>query len=736
MVINDLGRNFVDDRPKFCSSRVFFFLVFALSFLSASLSLHIHSAASGLTLRPGSTIVDKVERSRLERVVRELSGAYTIYIDNNPVMIKTRYALAKQIDTVRAYLMEEVRQAGYEPVVQPFVLTVTHPQLQATAGSRGLDTIWVAGTNGVVYRSTAAAQWSRFERCGFIEGKVFDLEVDLSGRLWAACGYENSPYGALYLSTDGGSSWTLRASRTNMWTLATMTLKDERTGMASGANGTVITTVNAGQSWRVLDPELIGYESLYRSATNGPMHYWFISDVGSLWETQDLGGTWSRRFPVWTPIAGIDFYGTSCGIIVGDGVVYYTRDGGQVWNPVSIATSLREVSMRDTVRAVASGGGGEIWITEDGGVSWSRFGSECDVNADVLSVAYTGNGWFSLAGRALERRIHWEQSLRECTTYQFADTLWGNNISFRHEGIGAADTLVLLTAHYDSYAGSGAMECAPGADDNASGVSAVLECARALRDERTEKSVEFVLFDAEELGLKGSRYYASNLDPNAVCEGVLNLDMIGYKPSVVMDAVVTIRIGEAADSVIASAVRAAIDSFDLDLAVDLLNTAQSGTSDQMAFWDVGIPGVLLIEGRRGEFTPNYHSCFDLASGLNYKFLEVCTKTALGAIAMLAGLLPAEDIPRELALFQNHPNPFSSETGGSFVLPSPSFVELAVYDVSGRRVAVIERGPRGAGPSRYTWDGRDARGELLASGVYFLRLSSRSGDAVKKIVILR
>jgi len=725
----------VDDRPKLCSSRVFFSFAFALSFLSASLSSHGHSAASGGTLRPGSAIVDKVERNRLERVVRELSGADTIYIDNKPVLITTRYALAKQIDTVRAYLLEEVRQAGYEPVVQPFVLSITYPQLQATAGSRSLDTIWVAGTNGAVYRSTASGGWSRFERCGFIEGKIFDLEVDRSGRLWAACGYEGSPYGGLYLSTDGGSGWTLRASRTNMQTLATMTLKDEQTGMASGAYGTVISTMNAGQSWRTLDPQLVDFESLYRSAANGPMHYWFISDVGSLWETKDLGGTWSKRFQNWT-IFGIDFYGTSCGIIVGEGIVYYTRDGGQAWNQVSIPTALHEVAMIDTMRAIASGGGGEIWITEDGGISWSRFGSECDVAADVLSIAYAGNGWFSLAGRALERRVHWGQSLRSCTAYQFADTLWGNNISFRHEGVGAADTLVLLTAHYDSYAGGAPLACAPGADDNATGVAAVLECARALHDERTEKSVEFVLFDAEEEGLKGSQYYASRLDTDVFYEGVLNLDMIGYDPENAMTAVVSTRTGAAGDSLIAAALEAAIDSCKLDLTVDVVDYAQSGSSDQLSFWQNSIPGVLLIERKRGELNPNYHKCTDVADALNFEYLEVCTKTALGTIALLAGLRPSERVPKHLALSQNHPNPFSLETGGSFALPSPSFVELAVYDVSGRRVAVIERGQRGAEVSTYTWDGRDSRGELLASGVYFLRLSSRLGVAVKKIVILR
>jgi len=725
----------VADRLTFLSFPAIF-LASVLTFLSFGLPSRVDSASPARPLIPDSAIVEKVERERLERVVRELSGADTIHVDGEPVTITTRHALAQETALARSYLLDEVRNAGYEPVVQPFVLTVLRPNLTATAVSRGLDTLWIAGTNGRVLRSTAADGWSGFSPCGSIVGMVYDLEVDGSGMLWAACGYTDSPYGGLYVSTDGGSTWSVRFSSRSIQTLASVTLRAERTGMASGAAGTVISTTNGGISWRQYPPELVGYESLYQSASNGPMHFWFISDIGSLWETDDLGTNWVKRLPAWTPIAGIDFHGQSCGIIVGNGIVYYTRDGGRAWNPVSIPTAFQEVSMMDTLRAVASGGGGEIWITEDGGASWARFGSECDVAADVLGAAYAGNGWFSLVGRDLERLIYWGESYRSCTAYEFADTLWGNNISFRHEGGAARDTLVLLTAHYDSYGGGIPSSCAPGADDNASGVSAVLECARALRGERTRKSVEFVLFDGEELGLKGSRHYASHLDTGAVYETVLNLDMLGYNPMNAMTAVVSMRSGVPADSAIVSTIEAAIDSFGLGLTLDVVDYSESGSSDQLSFWENGIPGVLIIERRRGELNPNYHKCSDIADALDYAYLETCAKTALGTVALLAGLQPAMPVPRHLALYQNHPNPFSSETNGSFALPSASFVELAVYDVSGRRVAVIDRGERGAGESPYRWDGRDSSGGLLASGVYFLRLSSSTGEAVKKIVILR
>jgi photosystem II stability/assembly factor-like uncharacterized protein len=725
----------VVDRPNSFSGRAIS-LVIRLLLLSATVVLVSGRTGRGDSAPGTSGIVDKVDRERLRRVVRAISGADTIIVGGTPVAITTRYALSPQIELAKSYLMDEIKDAGYEPSLQPFVITVRRPNLTATAASQGFDTLWVGAVDGTIYRTTASDGWSRFEKCGAIAAMVYDLEVDPSGRLWAACGFSSSGRGAVYCSTDGGSSWTARASNPSIQILATLTIASDQTAMASGTNGTVIGTSSAGRSWRLIDRQLVGYESLYQSAASGPDHFWFVSDVGTLWETKDLGQTWSRRFPLWSPIVAIDFCGPSSGIIVGDRVVYYTRDGGVSWNQVSIPTSLAEVAMVDTLRAVASGGGGEIWVTEDGGLTWSRFGSECDVTADVQSVAYAGDGWFSLAGRALARRIYWGESARSCAAYEFADTLWGNNIRFRHEGVRSPDSLLLLTAHYDSYSSVAPLECAPGADDNGSGVVGVLECARALRDERTAMSIEFVLFDGEEEGLLGSRYYASHLDTDMTYVGDVNLDMIGYEANAEMTAVVGARNGVAADSLLACELETAIDSFGLDLSVEVLGHLESGTSDHVSFWDVGIPAILLIEGRREDYTPNYHSCYDAASGLSYGFLEVCTKTALGTVALLAGILPAEPVPARAALHQNYPNPFSSTTAISFMLPFPSVVELAVYDVSGRRLAVIERRQEAEGTTTRTWEGKDERGRYLPTGVYLLRMRSAFGESTRKIVIIR
>jgi Zn-dependent M28 family amino/carboxypeptidase len=68
----------------------------------------------------------------------------------------------------------------------------------------------------------------------------------------------------------------------------------------------------------------------------------------------------------------------------------------------------------------------------------------------------------------------------------------------------------------------------PGADDDASGTAGLLELARRFRDRPARRSILIVNFDAEELGLVGSRVFLDNPPvPRQAMTFMLNLDMIG-----------------------------------------------------------------------------------------------------------------------------------------------------------------------------------------------------------------
>jgi photosystem II stability/assembly factor-like uncharacterized protein len=711
-------------------------VVFAWALTVLGISLRPSApGASAAASRSAGTIVDTVEGFRLERLVRALSGADSIFTGAERTRIATRSALVPDRDILRSYLIDEIRSAGYEPVLQRFMLNVTVPDLTGSALSSAGDTLWVADTDGKVYRSTAGSGETAFARCGSLGHDIYDLERDPTGRLWASVRLSGSALGALFVSADGGASWSEKASGSGIYTLGSVAFSGAQFGMAGGSNGTLIRTADAGESWSPLDPAVFGYESINDVAATGLLHYWLVTDFGSVYETDDFGTVWDKRSLVFGTLRGIDFADESHGVIVGGGRAFYTKNAGATWTSVSVATEFTAVRMGDSLRVLAAGTGGELWASENGGASWTRLTAASCPSADVWSIASPDGSSFSLTGRDLVRNVVWDSgpAVESCGAVQFADTVWGKNISFRREGERYPDRRFLLTAHYDSRSPT-PFECAPGADDNASGVAGVLECARILRGARLERSVEFVLFDGEELGLLGSRYYAGRLDTAIVYEGDLNLDMIGWEQHEAMSMALAERSGATPDTILVNALAAAIDSFDIPLGMEFILPGEPGSSDHVAFWDVGIPAVMMIEGRSGDRTPYYHTCGDAANTLNYGFLEACAKAALGAISILAGVVP--DAPPAFALRQNFPNPFNAGTVLSYSLSAPADVELAVYDVSGRRVALIERSSRGAGDYERPWNGRDEGGRRLASGVYFLRLKAGAAESVRKIVIIR
>lgn len=90
------------------------------------------------------------------------------------------------------------------------------------------------------------------------------------------------------------------------------------------------------------------------------------------------------------------------------------------------------------------------------------------------------------------------------------------------------DSFIVFTAHYDHLGGMGKDTYFPGANDNASGVSMVLQLARHYAKNPAKYSVAFLLFPGEEAGLVGSRYFTENpLVPLGKIRFLVNLDLLG-----------------------------------------------------------------------------------------------------------------------------------------------------------------------------------------------------------------
>ena len=206
--------------------------------------------------------------------------------------------------------------------------------------------------------------------------------------------------------------------------------------------------------------------------------------------------------------------------------------------------------------------------------------------------------------------------------------------------------VVVLAAHYDSTAEldpepwDASIDPAPGADDDASGVAAILEAARLLAQDPDgfSRTLRFVAFSAEEVGLVGSFHHVDTLAADSV-ELALVLDPVGYDPgdADILWFTYDVQWAEQAE---------ALESAAVDLAPDLTvygldheSFGGDSRSDHYPFWQAGLPAVHL-----GTFPqpPTYHTRGD---DLDVVDLDFVTQVA-GLVAAHAGALaipgPAEE----------------------------------------------------------------------------------------------
>ena len=215
--------------------------------------------------------------------------------------------------------------------------------------------------------------------------------------------------------------------------------------------------------------------------------------------------------------------------------------------------------------------------------------------------------------------------------------------------------VVELSAHYDT------IPHCPGANDNSSGMAALLEVARVLAEVELEQTVRLCFFGAEEVGLRGSRAYFDahpggfdppvtallNLDPiGFATEGARTQQMIEGVPTLVRwwlafpdEANFIVLAGHADSSWLGALVEDAIDAYVPELPYYGANRIghrfpDAQRSDHAHYWAAGIPALFLTD--TGELrNDTYHGPRDTPDTLNYEFLTAVTRAAVAATLHLA-----------------------------------------------------------------------------------------------------
>jgi Zn-dependent M28 family amino/carboxypeptidase len=223
----------------------------------------------------------------------------------------------------------------------------------------------------------------------------------------------------------------------------------------------------------------------------------------------------------------------------------------------------------------------------------------------------------------------------------------GVNVVAERPGTDPSAGAILVAAHYDT------VEQSPGADDNATGVAAVLETARLLGQLSTPRTLKLALFDLEEVGLVGSLAYAADDSLTTNLAGAIIMDMIGFAchtegcqqyPAGLPISPPTDRgdflavIGDRGHmSLIDAFHQSALSELPqvLSLPIPLLGplTPDLLRSDHAPFWQKGI-GAVMVTDTANFRNPNYHQATDTFESLDRPFLTGATQLVVNATAAL------------------------------------------------------------------------------------------------------
>lgn len=205
---------------------------------------------------------------------------------------------------------------------------------------------------------------------------------------------------------------------------------------------------------------------------------------------------------------------------------------------------------------------------------------------------------------------------------------------------------VLVVAHYDTVAGS------PGADDNASGVAALLEIARVLAPYGYDRSLQLIGTSLEESDYAGSRHLARRARRGRLdIRGVLDLEMVGYTADHQGSPGPGIRVPDRGDFIgvvgnlrsggLVAAFEKAARRAVPDLPVQTLVLPENGESlpaarmsDHAPFWDAGY-AALLITDTSFLRNPHYHLPSDTVETLDLPFLRRVAAATAATAARLA-----------------------------------------------------------------------------------------------------
>ena len=146
--------------------------------------------------------------------------------------------------------------------------------------------------------------------------------------------------------------------------------------------------------------------------------------------------------------------------------------------------------------------------------------------------------------------------------------------------------------------------------------------------------------------------------------------------------------------------------------------------------NISLPGMATYPSNASERSFSFNSfCLKVYLLLSRSMYKIDLNTIIGINSNEQ--LSASDYKLE----QNFPNPFNPETTIKYSVSRKSFVQIKVYDISGRLINSLVAKELSAGSYSAVWNGKDITGNNVSSGIYFYNMTINGGKSVSRKMLL-
>lgn len=313
---------------------------------------------------------------------------------------------------------------------------------------------------------------------------------------------------------------------------------------------------------------------------------------------------------------------------------------------------------------------------------------------------------------------------------------WMYNVKGSISGNEHPDSTVIIGAHLDAIVYDTInflYNTTTGSDDNASGIATMIEMARIFHkyNIKPRLSVDFMGYDAEELGLHGSRYDAEKrLQQQEKIAVMLNNDMVGHQPEE-EDWMVFISVYNNSSDIMQTT-EAICHKFTKLYAFipGYSGNKYFNRSDSYSYFLKGYKVNYLSEYR---FSPYYHSMNDIYQNCNFEYMKEIAKINFGLLYHYAiDSLEFNNISEASPILSGaniYPNPADDNSRLQFVLLQASTVDIRITDLSDKTILKITK--------KHYNEGRNTvelNAQALSPGIYFCVIGTPSGNKTLKWII--